>query len=184
VRWLVDECVDAGLVSHLRSTGHDVVYMAETAPRAGDGEVMTRAQAEGRILLTDDKDFGDLVFRRGLPVPGIILLRIDPAMHGLKQAWRRHRAIWRKSIWPVHDRRGIKISVTAAADVVDSRCEPQRFCYRKASSKIALEYIDAGSPHRTSSRSATCPLGWSHVIGTRKSLRARWFENLGNRSTY
>jgi predicted nuclease of predicted toxin-antitoxin system len=59
--------------------------MAEIAPRAGDGEVMRRAQAEGRILLTEDKDFGDLVFRRGVPVPGIVLSRIDPAMHALKR---------------------------------------------------------------------------------------------------
>jgi predicted nuclease of predicted toxin-antitoxin system len=65
VRWLVDECVDAGLVSHLRAAGHDVVYMAEVAPAASDAKVMTLAQAETRVLLTEDKDFGDLIFRRG-----------------------------------------------------------------------------------------------------------------------
>jgi predicted nuclease of predicted toxin-antitoxin system len=86
VRWLVDECVYAGLVSHLRAVGHDVVYMAEVAPRDSDTEVTARAQAEQRLLLTEDKDFGDLVFRRGQSVPGVILLRIDPAMHGLKRA--------------------------------------------------------------------------------------------------
>jgi predicted nuclease of predicted toxin-antitoxin system len=86
VRWLVDECVDAGLVSHLRAAGHDVVYMAEVAPRDSDAEVTARAQAEQRLLLTEDKDFGDLVFRRGRPVPGVILVRIAPAMHALKRA--------------------------------------------------------------------------------------------------
>jgi predicted nuclease of predicted toxin-antitoxin system len=85
VRWLVDECVDAGLVSHLRADGQDVVYLAEIAPAASDTEVMARAHAEGRILLTEDKDFGDLVFRRGHSVPGVVLLRIDPAMHGRKR---------------------------------------------------------------------------------------------------
>jgi predicted nuclease of predicted toxin-antitoxin system len=49
-----------------------------------DAEVMARAQRDGRLLLTEDKDFGDLVFRRGGQVPGIVLLRIDPAMHALK----------------------------------------------------------------------------------------------------
>lgn len=85
MRWLVDECVDAGLVSHLRAAGHDVIYMAEVAPAASDARVMMRAQAERRLLPTEDKDFGDLVFRRGQSVPGIILLRIDPAEHALKR---------------------------------------------------------------------------------------------------
>jgi predicted nuclease of predicted toxin-antitoxin system len=85
VRLLADECVDAGLVLHLRTAGHDVVYAAETAASADDREVITRAQAERRILLTEDKDFGDLVFRQAQSVPGIVLLRIDPASHALKR---------------------------------------------------------------------------------------------------
>jgi predicted nuclease of predicted toxin-antitoxin system len=48
--------------------------------------VTARAQAEQRLVLTEDKDFGDLVFRGGRPVPGVVLLRIDPAMHELKRA--------------------------------------------------------------------------------------------------
>jgi predicted nuclease of predicted toxin-antitoxin system len=81
----VDECIDDGLVSHLRAAGHDVVYMAEVAPTVSDTEVMLRAQTEQRILLTEDKDFGDLVFRHGRSVPGLVLSRIDPAMHELKR---------------------------------------------------------------------------------------------------
>ena len=72
-------------VARLRERGHDVVYVAETAPAEGDAEIMRRAQADGRLLLTEDKDFGDLVFRRGGELPGIVLLRIDPAMHDLKR---------------------------------------------------------------------------------------------------
>jgi len=85
MRWLVDECIDAGLVAHLRDAGHDVVYMAEIAPAANDAEILARARSDGRLLLTEDKDFGDLVFRRGGEVPGIVLLRLDPAMHALKR---------------------------------------------------------------------------------------------------
>lgn len=85
MRWLVDECVAAGLVSHLRAWLEDVVYLAEIAPAGSDAEVMARAQEEGRILLTEDKDFGDLVFRRGHSVPAIVLLRIDPAMRERKR---------------------------------------------------------------------------------------------------
>jgi len=85
VRWLADECIDAALVAHLRRAGHDVIYMAEVAPAVDDAAVVARARREDRLLLTEDKDFGDLVFRRGAPVPGIVLLRLDPAMHALKQ---------------------------------------------------------------------------------------------------
>lgn len=77
MRWLIDECADASLAERLRNTGHDVVYMSDVAPRSTDAEVMRRAESEKRLLLTEDKDFGDLVFRQAKPVPGIVLLRID-----------------------------------------------------------------------------------------------------------
>jgi predicted nuclease of predicted toxin-antitoxin system len=79
VRWLLDECVDAELVAILHRSGHDVVYIADVEPRAPDREVMNLACREERLLLTEDKDFGDLVFREARPVPGIVLLRIDTA---------------------------------------------------------------------------------------------------------
>jgi predicted nuclease of predicted toxin-antitoxin system len=71
VRWLADECVDAGLVSRLRGAGHDVAYIAEIASGAPDAEVLRRAFDDGRLLLTEDKDFGDLVFRSKMRVPGL-----------------------------------------------------------------------------------------------------------------
>jgi predicted nuclease of predicted toxin-antitoxin system len=50
------------------------------APGSSDPAVLARAAAEGRILITFDKDFGELVFRSGLPSPaGIVLFRITPA---------------------------------------------------------------------------------------------------------
>jgi predicted nuclease of predicted toxin-antitoxin system len=64
VRWLADECVAAPLVASLRSFGHDVLYVAEAAAGLSDVDVITLATREKRILLTEDKDFGDLVFRR------------------------------------------------------------------------------------------------------------------------
>jgi predicted nuclease of predicted toxin-antitoxin system len=84
VRWLLDECVDAELVAILRRYGHEVVYMSDVEPRAPDTEVMDRACREQRLLLTEDKDFGDLVFREARPVPGIVLMRIDTAQRSRK----------------------------------------------------------------------------------------------------
>jgi predicted nuclease of predicted toxin-antitoxin system len=68
----------------LRDAGHDVVYMAEIAPAESDADVIARANSERRLLLTEDKDFGELIFRGGRPAPGIVLLRIDPTMRALK----------------------------------------------------------------------------------------------------
>jgi predicted nuclease of predicted toxin-antitoxin system len=84
MQWLFDECVDVALVEQLRRAGHDVVYVAEITPRASDIEVMERAARERRLLLTEDKDFGDLVFRRRQPVPGLLLLRIGPTQRQRK----------------------------------------------------------------------------------------------------
>jgi predicted nuclease of predicted toxin-antitoxin system len=85
MRWLVDECVDAGLVGWLRRAGHDVFYAVEMASARSDSDLLILAQTGNRLLLTEDKDFGDLVFRRGGHVPGLVLSRIDPAMHVFKR---------------------------------------------------------------------------------------------------
>jgi predicted nuclease of predicted toxin-antitoxin system len=64
-------------VKELRAAGHDTAYMAEIAPRASDSQIISRANEDVRLLLTEDKDFGELVFRWRKPAPGILLLRID-----------------------------------------------------------------------------------------------------------
>jgi predicted nuclease of predicted toxin-antitoxin system len=84
VRWLVDECVDVSLVVQLRQMGHDVGYMSDIEPRATDSEVLRRAHEENRLLLTEDKDFGELVIRQARPVAGVMLLRIAPERRSLK----------------------------------------------------------------------------------------------------
>ena len=53
---------------------------------------MQLAEHEARPLLTEDKDFGDLVFRQAKPVPGIVPMRIDPR-HGASNAERPMAAI-------------------------------------------------------------------------------------------
>jgi len=75
VRWVADECVDAALVSQLRGGGHDLLYVAEIASGATDAEVLRRARNDSRLLLTEDKDFGELLFRLKLAVPGLVLLK-------------------------------------------------------------------------------------------------------------
>jgi predicted nuclease of predicted toxin-antitoxin system len=91
MRWLADECVGAAIVASLRRAGHDVSYIAETASGLTDTEALRVASNEHRLFLTEDKDFGELVFRFRLGVPGLVLLRIDTARPHLK--WKRLEAV-------------------------------------------------------------------------------------------
>jgi len=75
MRFLADESCDFAIARALRAAGHDVLAVAEVAPSADDTEVIARALDHERILLTEDKDFGDLVFAHGERAHGVILLR-------------------------------------------------------------------------------------------------------------
>ena len=75
MRFLADESCDFAVVRELRSGGHDVVSVSESVTGASDLEVLRAPVEEQRILLTEDKDFGDRVFSHGEQVPGVVLLR-------------------------------------------------------------------------------------------------------------
>ncbi len=81
---MADECCDTGLVAFLREEGHDVQYTFEKNPGTKDVEVLSNAYDGNRILLTEDKDFGELVYRLRRPSKGIILIRIDVEDRRLK----------------------------------------------------------------------------------------------------
>ena len=76
MKLLADEGVDSAIVTRLRSDGHDVVYVAELTPGITDDAVLEVANADGRILMTVDKDFGELVFRLRRVAFGIFLVRL------------------------------------------------------------------------------------------------------------
>lgn len=75
MRFLADESCDFAVVRALRAAGHDVVAVAEIAPRVEDKAVIDMATRDGRVLLTEDKDFGQLVYANRQPISGVILLR-------------------------------------------------------------------------------------------------------------
>lgn len=79
VRLLADENIAAPLVSMLRNEGFDVTYIAELRPGMTDEEVLGLAYAEGRIVLTEDRGFGEMAFRLQRPAIGILLLRLPAA---------------------------------------------------------------------------------------------------------
>ena len=76
MRFLVDECLPRQIVEHLRHAGHDVIWASEVCPSADDKTVLARATAEKRILMTEDRDFGELTIRFKLPAIGIIIASI------------------------------------------------------------------------------------------------------------
>jgi predicted nuclease of predicted toxin-antitoxin system len=76
VNLLADESVDRQIVDHLRREGHTVRYVAEMEPGIADDIVLNLANQEADVLLTADKDFGELVFRQGRLMSGILLVRL------------------------------------------------------------------------------------------------------------
>lgn len=78
MKFLADENVPRAAVQALRAKGFDVAWVSEGYAGSADEEVLARCGNEERILLTLDKDFGELVFQRSLPAPfGVILFRLD-----------------------------------------------------------------------------------------------------------
>ncbi|MGB7157719.1 MAG: DUF5615 family PIN-like protein [Tepidisphaeraceae bacterium] len=80
LRLLANENIPAAAVSELRSRGHDVLWARSGLPGASDEVVLARALAEQRVLITFDKDFGELVYRWGREASfGIVLFRFATA---------------------------------------------------------------------------------------------------------
>lgn len=78
MRFLVNENVSGTLIQLLRGLGHDVLSVKESLRGSADPAILARAQAEQRIVISHDKDFGELAFRAGLPAScGVILLRLS-----------------------------------------------------------------------------------------------------------
>ena len=79
MRFLLDQHIDARFLLYLSEQGHDVTRVARHYP-AGlpDRDILATAYREQRILVTQDRDFGELVFVRLLPYAGVILLRLGP----------------------------------------------------------------------------------------------------------
>lgn len=71
---LLDTCVWGGARDELQAAGHDVLWTGELAQDPGDEDILAQAHREQRILITLDKDFGELAIRLGLPHCGIVRL--------------------------------------------------------------------------------------------------------------
>jgi predicted nuclease of predicted toxin-antitoxin system len=71
---LLDTCVWKGVLLTLKETGHDVIWVGDWDKDPGDKEIITSAHLDERILVTLDKDFGELATLLGFPHHGILRL--------------------------------------------------------------------------------------------------------------
>ena len=84
--FLADESCAGPVIRALREAGHDVVAISEVAKGAEDEKVLDRALDEKRVLITEDRDFGELVYARGRSSAGVILVRFPSRARRAKPA--------------------------------------------------------------------------------------------------
>ncbi len=77
MRFLVDECIGSKVAQWLRGENHEVFSVFDEARGMTDDEVLTKASDENWILITNDKDFGEMIFRERRVHHGIIFMRLD-----------------------------------------------------------------------------------------------------------
>jgi predicted nuclease of predicted toxin-antitoxin system len=77
LNFIADESVDKPIVEALRGKDYIVGYVAEMEPGISDDVVLDLANRENAILLTSDKDFGELVFRLRRLSSGVVLIRLS-----------------------------------------------------------------------------------------------------------
>ena len=84
MKFLADENVERPIVEALRKLGYDILYMSEIATRTIDEQLLMQANRESRILLTNDKDFGELVYLQRKNTGGVLLMRFGNASTSTK----------------------------------------------------------------------------------------------------
>ena len=86
MNFMADESCAGPVIRALREAGHDVVAISEVAKGATDEQVLERALNEKRVLITEDRDFGELVYARGRSSAGVVLLRFHSRARRAKPA--------------------------------------------------------------------------------------------------
>jgi predicted nuclease of predicted toxin-antitoxin system len=76
MKFLADAHVSVEMVAMLRDSGHDCLDASVIPPRMQDVDVLRMAASEDRVVLTSDKDFGELVFVHAIACPGVVLIRV------------------------------------------------------------------------------------------------------------
>ena len=117
MKFLLDESAEYRIAAFLKDQGHDVTAIAHDYPQAlTDSDVLALAEAEGRVIITNDLDFGELVFRDSKVHAGVILFRLpsggtEAKIAALGRLLASHADELGQFI--VVDRRGIRVRRTS-----------------------------------------------------------------------
>ncbi|MFB6199418.1 MAG: DUF5615 family PIN-like protein [Candidatus Nanohaloarchaea archaeon] len=77
MKFIVDESTGKGVADFLRDKDHDTAFVGAEMKSASDSEIMDRALKEDRVIVKNDKDFGELAVKKGKDAEGILLLRLQ-----------------------------------------------------------------------------------------------------------
>jgi predicted nuclease of predicted toxin-antitoxin system len=117
MKFLLDVCASSrALRMLLTDRGHDVRSVLKVDPRAADDTVLDLALREERVLVTEDKDFGELVFVRRLPHPCIVRfvdMRIEDKVSAMRELLERHAEAMRAGALIVVTRERMRIRLAA-----------------------------------------------------------------------
>lgn len=125
---LADESVSGAIIARLRADGHAVESIRETVPGSPDTAVLARANAIPAVLLTEDKDFGELVYRLHSAHPGVLLIRLG----GVPRSERAERvadlvrdhAVELPRAFTVISSRGVRIRPASPPSAADQSASP------------------------------------------------------------
>lgn len=93
MKFLADAHVSVEMVAMIRGEGHDCEDASAIPPRMPDVDVLRMAAVNGRVVVTSDKDFGELVFVHQVACPGVVLIRVHLADESDRVA--HVRSVWR-----------------------------------------------------------------------------------------
>ena len=93
MKFLADAHISIEMVAMIRDLGNDCIDGAAIPPRMQDIDVLRMAANDARVVVTSDKDFGELVFVHGIACPGVVLIRVA-------RADETDRVAYVRSVWP------------------------------------------------------------------------------------
>ena len=75
MRFLADENIEKAVVAFIKSKGYEVYYIAESSPSITDAAVLEYANSHDMVVITSDKDFGEMLYRKRKISCGLLLVR-------------------------------------------------------------------------------------------------------------